>query len=350
MKVEATTGDRLRSSERVFSGCQRGKRSVALDLRAPESRPVLEELVRWADVVHHNLRLPPARLLGLDYDTIRTINPSIVYCHVSSYGPDGPRKDWPGVDPTSQALVGWMQEGAGPGNPPRWYRIGMTDDHCAMSSVVAVLLALRRRELTGEGADVRASILGTAVLTTSETLLLADGSIAPYDQMDADQTGIGPGYRIYRCTDGWIAVAAIGAEARDRLRHAGGCEDDADLPDAFGDRPLAEVADSLAAAGVPAEPVQLDHEKAFFASELNRRLGLSVAYEHPVYGPLEQIGAPFGFGDLDLAMDRPPPVLGQHTTEVLAEIGVPDRTVAALAAAGLLVGPGVERAHPRARS
>jgi crotonobetainyl-CoA:carnitine CoA-transferase CaiB-like acyl-CoA transferase len=343
VKVEAPTGDRLRSGERIFCGCQRGKRSVAIDLRSPRSRPVLEELVRWADVVHHNLRLPPATLLGLDYQTVRVMNPAVVYCHVSSYGPDGPRRDWPGVDPTSQAVVGWMQEGAGPGNPPRWYRIGMTDDQCAMSSVIGVLLALRRREQTGEGADVRASILGTAILTTSETMLLPDGSIAPYAGMDADQTGLSAGYRIYQGGDGWVAVAAVGEMALERLaRVAGsGAADETAIAAAFRSWPVEQILTTLGAAGVPAEPVRTDHEHDFFDSDLYRRLGLSVEYEHPVYGHLEQLGAPFSFGDLEVAADRPPPVLGQHTAEVLSEIGIPNGTVQDLASLGLIVGSGL---------
>src|SRR6202012_1750630 len=108
--------------------------------------------------------------------------------------------------------------------------IGMTDDQCAIGSVIAVVLALGRRDRTGLGSDVRASILGTALLTTSEAMLLADGSTAPYARMDTDQTGIGPGYRIFACPDGWIAVVAPTDEARARVRDVAGCTEDADVP------------------------------------------------------------------------------------------------------------------------
>jgi len=341
VKVEATTGDRLRRSERIFAGCQRGKRSVAVDVRSPQSRPVLERLVSWADVVLHNLRLPTARLLGLDYETIRAMKPSIVYCHVSSYGPEGPRRDWPGVDPTSQAVVGWMQEGAGLGNPPRWYRIGMTDDQCAMASVIGVLLALRHRDRTGKGADVRASILGMAALTTSETMLLPDGSIAPYARLDAEQTGLGPDYRIYECSNGWIAVAAGTGSGPGRLRTAARC-DEAMLPAAFRGRTVEEWVAVLEKAEIGAEPVRVDQEQAFFDSELYRRLGLTVEYRHRDYGRLEQIGSLLTFQDLELTLRRPPPILGEHTLEVLQEVGVDRVIMARLASAGLLEGPGVE--------
>ncbi|HEY2332272.1 MAG TPA: CoA transferase [Acidimicrobiales bacterium] len=341
VKVEATTGDRLRSAERIFAGCQRGKRSVAVDLRSPASRPVLESLVRWADVVHHNLRLPPARLLGLDYESIRAIDPSVVYCHVSSYGPTGPRRDWPGVDPTSQAVVGWMQEAAGPGNPPRWNRIGMTDDQCAMCSVVAVLLALGHRDRTGEGSDVRASILGAANLTTSETMLLEDGSIAPYPLMDQNQTGLTAGYRIYECADGWIAVAAVTDEAMSALRATLGAGDDADLEAAFAARLVADVSASLTMADVQNEPVRMANEQAFLESELHHRLGMVVTYQHPIYGRVDQLGSPVSFGGPGPSVDRPVPVLGQHTTEVLSEIGITGAEIAELARAGLILDAGL---------
>ena len=89
VKVEATTGDPMRFVDWPFAGCQRGKRSVALDLKNPAARPAVDALLRWADVVHHNLRLPAATRLGLDAASVRAVNPDVVFCHVSSYGPDG---------------------------------------------------------------------------------------------------------------------------------------------------------------------------------------------------------------------------------------------------------------------
>jgi crotonobetainyl-CoA:carnitine CoA-transferase CaiB-like acyl-CoA transferase len=127
IKVEATTGDPMRWADWPFAGCQRGKRTVALDLKSAASRPALEALVMWADVVHHNLRMPAARRLGLDSASLRSINPDLVFCHTSSYGPIGPRADWPGYDQLFQASCGWERAGAGAGNPPMWHRFGFMD-------------------------------------------------------------------------------------------------------------------------------------------------------------------------------------------------------------------------------
>src|SRR4030088_3051649 len=101
--------------------------------------------------MHHNLRMPAARKLRVDYESLRAINPHLVYCHVSSYGPVGPRSEWPGFDQLFQAAGGGEYEGAGKGNPPMWHRFGMMDHQGSMASLFATLLGLLWRERTGEG-------------------------------------------------------------------------------------------------------------------------------------------------------------------------------------------------------
>ena len=161
----------MRGVEWSFVGCQRGKRSIAIDLKSPEARPSLEALIRWADIVHHNLRMPAAHRLGVDYESVKAVNPEIVYCHTSSYGPRGARADWPGYDQLFQSSCGWEVAGAGEGNPPMWHRLGFMDHQCALSSVVSTLLALYHRDQTGEGQFVAGSLLGAGVMTNSETYL-----------------------------------------------------------------------------------------------------------------------------------------------------------------------------------
>ena len=106
IKVEAPKGDAMRRLERIFSGTQRGKLGVALQLGDQQTEPAVEALARWADVVHHNMRLPAARKLKVDYESLKVLNPQLVYCHVSAYGPTGPRADWPGFDQLMQASCG----------------------------------------------------------------------------------------------------------------------------------------------------------------------------------------------------------------------------------------------------
>jgi crotonobetainyl-CoA:carnitine CoA-transferase CaiB-like acyl-CoA transferase len=339
IKLEPPTGDRMRTSELMFVACQRGKRSVALDLRAPEGREAFEALVRWADVVHHNLRMPAARTLGVDEESLRKINPDLIYCHVSSYGTTGPRADWPGYDPVAQAASGFMLEGAGEGNPPMWTRFGMMDHQAALSSLLPTLLALFHFRETGKAGRVDASLLGAAAMVNSETMVLTDGTFADVPHLDRDQRLLAPGRGIYQAADGWLAVSVRDDDELVRMLSGVGAGDHAAFEDEIGGRLRDEALAALECAGVPCAPVHLDHEQAYFDDALLRERGYTVAYEHPVYGRLEQPGATWDFGDLELTMQRPPPVLGQHSLEVLREVGVSDEQIAALLTTSALIVP-----------
>jgi crotonobetainyl-CoA:carnitine CoA-transferase CaiB-like acyl-CoA transferase len=323
VKVEPTTGEGMRPVDWAFAGCQRGKRGVALDLKSPAARPALEALIAWADVVHLNLRMPAAVRLGLGADDVHRINPRAVYCHTSSYGPVGARADWPGFDQLFQAACGWEVLGAGEGNPPMWHRFGFMDHLCAMASVVATLLALRRRDETGEGQRVAASLLGAGVLTNGEVVRLADGDCTPAVTLDADQTGTSPRRRIVALADGWVAVAADGPADGDPL------------PELLPTDTVGAALERLAAAGVPSAAVALDQRDAFLDDEANREAGLVATYAHGEWGRLDQTGGLWHLGDLALRIERPPPLLGEHTVEVLAEVGLDDGVIAALLADGV---------------
>jgi crotonobetainyl-CoA:carnitine CoA-transferase CaiB-like acyl-CoA transferase len=322
IKLEATTGDGMRFTEWAFAGCQRGKRSLALDLKSASARPVLEALVRWADVVHHNVRMPAAVRLGIDYASLRTVKPDLVFCHTSSYGPRGPRADWPGYDQLFQAQCGWEVLGAGEGNPPMWHRFGFMDHQCALASVLATILALYHRDRTGQGQAVASSLLGAGVLTASETYVDSDGNLAPFATIDADQTGTEPGYGIVEVADGWVAIAARGSAELAALCAAAGATQPEQVPAALRYRSSDELLDAFAAAGVPAEAVRQQQRYAFFDDPANQDAGLVASYPHAEWGRLEQPGGLWWFGDLELRFDHAPPALGEHTIEILTELGL----------------------------
>jgi len=321
IKVESLGGEPMRHVEWAFNACQRGKRTIALDLANPRAAEVIARLVREADVVHHNQRMPTARKLGIDYESLKKINPRLVYTHVSAYGPQGPRKDWPGYDQLFQAASGWEIEAAGEGNSPTWLRFGMMDHLAALASLFGTMGALYHRQQTGEGQQVAASLLG-ASLFTLDTAADAQGGLLPYPKVDRHQFGFSPTRRIYQCADGWLAVSSDGEDALSRVLAAAACNNLAALEAWLGSREIAAGIKLFAQAGIPSVKVALANKNAFFDDPQNRAAGLLAAYPHPVYEKLEQIGGLWDFGDLDLALETAPPVVGQHTREILSEIGL----------------------------
>jgi crotonobetainyl-CoA:carnitine CoA-transferase CaiB-like acyl-CoA transferase len=331
IKVEPPAGDAMRRLERAFSGIQRGKRGLALKLGAPDAQPVLAALTQWADVVHHNVRLPAARKLGIAPEQLRSGKPALVCVHVSSYGPGGERADWPGFDQLMQAACGWEVECGGAGNPPLWLRFGVGDYLAALASVFATLLALYQRNRSGEGQAVATSLLGAMLMTASEVVARADGSLTPMAHLDAAQTGLSPTHRLYRCRDGWIAVAALADGEAAAFSNLAGIDPER----YFAAQDSAAALAALQAGGVPCEAAREAQGEAFLDSAEHAAAGLHTQYQHALYGELQQIGAFWDFGDLPLSIVKPPPGLGEHSGAVMDMLGFTAADVEALVAQGL---------------
>ena len=334
IKIEVINGEPMRHVEWAFNGCQRGKRVLGIDLGKPGAAAVLERLVRAADVVHHNQRLPTARKLGIDYDTLRKINPTLIYAHVSAYGPLGPRKDWPGFDQLFQASAGWELEAAGQGNRPTWLRFGMMDHLAGLSSLLATVGALYHRQRSGTGQAVAASLLG-ASLFTLDTALDGDGKLLPYDRVDSRQLGFSSTRRLYQCADGWLAASGPKQSLAALLKLAGSADVGA-LEAHLLAAPVSEALRLFARAGIAAVLVAQANGAAFLNDSDNRKADLVASYPHPKYGVLDQIGALWQFSDTLLAIDRAPPMVGQHTREILAECGFSSAEIDDLLAAGVV--------------
>jgi crotonobetainyl-CoA:carnitine CoA-transferase CaiB-like acyl-CoA transferase len=282
--------------------------------------------------------MPAARKLGVDYEGLRPLNPDLIYCHVSSYGQEGPRADWPGFDQMFQASCGWEAENGGEGNPPMWLRFGVTDHMAALASLYALLLALYRRGRGGGGQIVSASLLGAAVLTEAEAVARPDGSITKIARLDADQTGLSPEHRIYHCADGWVAVAALEPGEAKALHVLTGS-----TPSAFFEgRMAADALDSLTDAGVPSAPVRENQIDPFLDDPDNAAAGIIAHYRHAEFGDMDQVGGLWNLGDLVLKLDRAAPALGQHTREVLCAVGLSASDVDGLVGAGLAAAPAAQ--------
>ena len=211
IKIEEPWSDaRTMGRGSSFFGCQRGKRSLAVDLKTPEGTEIVHQLIARADIIHHNLRPGVAERLKYDYETAKRLNPSIIYCHTTGWGSTGPNATWPGWDQFGQALGGAEYHGGAceHGNPPMWYRYGQCDAVNAMHSLLGVLQALYHRDRTGEGQMVETCIVNGGMTINSDLYLRADGP-AERAVLDVDQRGLGDWYRLYETADGWITVACV---------------------------------------------------------------------------------------------------------------------------------------------
>jgi crotonobetainyl-CoA:carnitine CoA-transferase CaiB-like acyl-CoA transferase len=331
-----------------FLSVNRGKRSVALDLKDPEARDLALELCARADVVIENFRPGGAARLGFDYETVRALRRDIVYCTISGFGSREPT-DRAGYDFTVQAESGLMAITGEPDGEPLKVGVAIVDVLAGLNAATAILAALRRRDLTGEGGRVEVSLLDSAfaaLVNVGANALLTGEEPQRYGNA---HPSIVP-YQPFRAADGWIAVAAANDGLYTRLCQA------IDRPDLAADEryatnearvlnrePLigelqavfaARATDDwerlLLAAGVPAGKIRGVGEALRTAPARTRRV------DHPTAGAIELVGPPFELNSAALGPSTPPPLLGQHTDEVLRELGVDDERLASLEERGVI--------------
>jgi len=361
IKVEPPEGEAMRAAAYAIAACQRGKRSLALNIGAPEALPVVERLLSWADVVLHNFRVGVAERLGIDEETVTRLNPNAVYCHASAFGATGRRAAFPGNDALMQAVTGFERAVGGAGNDPlaaTWIPIDMSGGWVAAAGMLAGLYA---RVSAGRGQHVATSLLGAGILMQSG-VFERDGELVRGPELDAGQTGYGPGYRIYQGGDGhWFALVLPGHEAWLRLASLpevtslpatytplrGSAADavarqaEAVLEAAFATAPAAEWVGRLRGLGLLAEliePLNRDgFRRAVLDDPVNRQLGRVVSYKTADWGHFEQIGPLLRCGPAEPAAHGGPrlmlPGIGQHTVEVLTQLGVSGEQIDALLAA-----------------
>lgn len=337
IKVEALTGDRIRFMHRYYQCAARSKRSIALDLTKAEAQPILERLVKWAEVLHHNMRFKGAAKLGLSEADIRKYNPDIAYSYVSAYGQRGTRGNWPGYDSIFNAIAGWEFENAGEGNRPVFNRPGTMDIHSAQSCLVSIMAALYAKRKTGKGHGIQTSLLGVSAFSQGERLILEDGSLTDTYHLTSDQTGFGPYHRIFECADGhWIAIAAHDKAAQAGVRAVLG-GDEAGFAAAAFSRTSPDLLAAFEDESVACDIVVFENAmNRFYDNPLNRDLGLVAVVKQPLYGDIEQPGEMWNFGDVQMNITRACPTIGQHTDEIMREMGYTDGEIATFREAKLI--------------
>jgi len=356
IKVEPVTGDGMRMAGKPFFGCQRGKRDIALNIKTTEGHELAMELVRRADVVHHNMTKGTATKLGIDYEACKAVNPEVVYCNTYAYGLEGPLSHFGGLDPLYQAATGIEYEAGATqrGNEPLYYRFGMCDAANAMLSVVGVLAALVRRARTGEGQELWTSLLDGGAVFASDAMVRPDGTPVPRPRLDAGLTGLAPEYRMYETQDGWVQITTLKPEQWDALCTTLGVDPSLDRATAevqlelrFRTRTAVSWSYRLDDAGVPNE-VAIDPrggDVMLFDAD-NERLGLVAEYDHATMGRLRQFGNTIDFSETPSSPYGPPPRVGEDTREILAWLGHDDARIAELAAEGVVAWPEEKYAAP----
>jgi len=336
-----------------FETFNRNKQSVSLDLRHPESRGVLEDLVRASDVLYSNLRGDQPRKLGLTYDALKGVNPRIVCCSLSGFGMTGPRAAEGGYDYMMQGLAGWMSLTGIPDGPPTKSGLSLVDLSGGYVSAIAVLAGLLRSRRDGVGCDCDVSLFETAL---AELVYVgtwaATKEYTPPRRHNSAHPSIVP-FQNFATADGWIVVAcpkqkfwerlcgAIGRPelaADDRFADFTGRDRNRDellpiLEEGFRARTSAEWLAVLTEAGVPTAAVN-DVAGALADPQVQAR-GDVVEVEHPRLGRVRQVASPLRLSGAEAPLRRAP-FRGEHTGQVLVDLcGYSRERLRALAAAGV---------------
>lgn len=348
IKIEGLEGDPFRFAALSAIGHNQGKRSLAIDLKAPLVRETIHDLVRHADLVLDNFRKGVPERLGIDYGTLRGVKPDIITCSVTGYG-WGPMADRPGFDPLVQAESGMMKAQGGE-REPVFYQLPVNDESTAIMNAFGMVLALIARERSGVGQKVETALANQSVLLQSGELTWFEGR-PPAPVGDMDCRGTGAFRRLYRCADGWIAVACTTADEAAGLCEALGHPEWLDgIPyssvlDQSVASPVAEAAGSelivrklndalatLLTAGVPAAPAYRIEELR--AGGWLGREGFEMETVYPLVGPLTSVRGYATWSRTAAGFDRGCPMVGQHSIEVLRESKIPEDRIDRLVAEG----------------
>ncbi len=359
VKVEPLDGDALRSYpstlpglSRYFLGINRGKRSLAVDLKHPDGLAIVQRLARDADLFVESFRPGVAARLGLDAATLRTENARLIYCSVSAFGQIGPLAERPGLDPVVQSYGGlaWEQ-GAADEAAPELVRGSLVDYYTGSLAVSGVLLALIARGQTGEGQRIETSLLDGVLAMQAGRAFWAETVEPPEAVRDLLGDRVS---RIYPTREGYLYLyvelpkfwtglcRTLGLEAwldDPRLRTmVGRHTHKAELIRAIGERLAARTAAEwearFAEADVPCTRVRSVPEMLVDPQALIN--GTLATVQHPSLGPVRLLGVPVRLADTPGAPAGPPPAIGEHTDAVLAEAGFRAPEIARLREAGVV--------------
>ncbi|AKQ58483.1 CaiB/BaiF CoA transferase family protein [Bordetella hinzii] len=333
--------------------CNRGKRSVTVNLKSPRGQALIRRMAREADVVLENFKVGTLDGLGLGYEDLKRENPRLIYCSVTGFGQSGPRARQPAYDFMIQAMSGLMsitgEADDRPGGGPMKIGVPMVDLITGLYAATGILAALARREVSGEGEHVDMAMLdvGVTLLANQAMNYMLSGQVPP--RRGNRHPNIQP-QRVYQCRDGRI-IMAVGSDAQfaklcrvlghpemaedERFRSNAGRVTHLDQLDPWLDEQLsrhdkAALLAALEAEGVPSAPINTIAD--VLQDPQVRHRGMRFDAPHPEGMPMPQLRSPMQFRNSRLRLNQGPPTLGQHTDEVLGELGLSAGEIAQLRA------------------
>ena len=338
--VEGRDGENL--SAAYYHSCNRGKRSIAVDFSKPEGAETIRKLVASADVLIENFKLGGLKKYGLDYESLKALNPKLVYCSITGFGQTGPYAPRAGYDFIIQGMAGMMSITGEPGREPQKAGVAISDIFTGLYSVIAIQAALRHAEATGQGQHIDMALLDTqmSVLGNQNLNYLVSGK-AP-GQMGYAHMNLAP-YEVLPVRDGHI-ILAVGNDGQFQKFCAvvglDALPDDsrfatnparvtnrvvlrAQIIETLKDWDRAVLLEKLEAFGVPASPINTIADA--FADPQAIARGMRMDLDDGHGNALPSVRAPMLMSETPLRYNRPSPRLGEHTEEILAELKTPKK-------------------------
>jgi len=351
-QTRGAMGFKMKGSDSMgFLNMNRNKRSLTLNLKTDAGKKVFFELAKTADILVENYRPGVMKKLGIDYPSLQVINPGLVYASISGFGQTGPWADRPGFDLMAQAMSGVMSVTGYPDGPPVKAGVPVADIGCALFAIYGILSAYIGKTKTGEGQFIDASLFDSALaFSIWDTAQYWGTGVEPYKLGTANH--MSAPYQAMKASDGYFVMGATNQklwkllcdkvgrpelfeDARFRtnpLRLANRLELATELEKTFASRTSHEWVDDLLAAGIPAGPINTYPEA--FDSEHGRHRQMRMEVDHPIEGSVPNIGFAVKMMGTPQQVRKHPPLLGEHNSEILIELGISGDVLKALEAGG----------------